>query len=111
MPTRRKRPAVLPRWVRLADDGVFEVDPDIAYPVYLALLGIDLDELDQFWLEVARRCLTADLKTLLGTPLYLRIRPSEHWVLAKFPAGGAAAMGAGAFRAFYGRIEGQGLTR
>ena len=101
---------VLPRWARQAEDGVIEIDPDVAYPVYLALLSIDLDELSQFWLEVARRCLTADLKTLLGTPLYLRFRPSEHWVLARLPAGGGAALGAGSFRAFYGRIEGRGLV-
>ncbi|HYN37892.1 MAG TPA: hypothetical protein VES39_01430 [Rhodospirillales bacterium] len=100
----------LPRWARRGDDGVIEVDPDQAYPVYLALLGIDLDDADQFWAEVARRCLTADLKTLLGTPLAIRIRPSNHWVLAGLPVGGGAALGAATFRTFYARIEGRGLN-
>ena len=56
--------AGLPRWARRGDDGMIEVDPDQAYPLYLGLLGVQT--LDQFWLEVARRCLTADLKALLG---------------------------------------------
>ena len=86
------------------------IDPDQAYPAYLALLGIDLDDADQFWVEVARRCFTTDLKALLGTPLHLRIKDSRHWVLATLPVGGGAALGASSFRAFYGRIEGRGLA-
>lgn len=100
----------LPRWARRDPDGAVSVDPDEAYPVYFALLGIDLDDADQFWTEVARRCLTADLKTLLGAPLHLRIRDSGHWALASLPAGGGAALGAASFRTFYGRIAGRALT-
>lgn len=104
------RPA-LPQWARWAEDGeTVLVDPDQAYPIYLALLGIELDDADQFWVEVARRCLTADLKTLLGAPLHLRITDSRRWVLASLPAGGGAALGASSFRTFYARIEGRGLA-
>ncbi len=104
------RPA-LPQWARWGDDGeTVLVDPDQAYPIYLALLGIELDDADQFWVEVARRCLTADLKTLLGAPLHLRITDSRRWVLASLPAGGGAALGASSFRTFYARIEGRGLA-
>lgn len=100
----------LPRWARHADDGFIEVDPDQAYPIYLALLGIDLDDIDRFWVEVARRCMTADLKALLGTPLYLRIKDSRHWALATLPIGGGAALGAASFRTFYARIARRGLS-
>ena len=85
--------------------------PGPGLPVYLALLGIDLDDVDQFWLEVARRCLTADLKALLGTPLGVRILAgSGRWALAGVPPGGGAALGATTFRTFYARIEGRGLS-
>jgi hypothetical protein len=103
--------AGLPRWARRSADGLVEVDPDVAYPVYLALLGIDLDEVDQFWLEVARRCLTTDLKARLGTPLAIRIlEGSGRYALASLPPGGDAALGAATFRTFYARIEGRGLS-
>ena len=102
--------AELPRWATRADDGFIEVDPDQAYPVYLALLGIDLDDADQFWAEVARRCMTADLKARCGTPLYLRIKDSRHWLLSALPMGGGAALGAATFRTFYARIACRGLS-
>jgi hypothetical protein len=101
--------AGLPRWAKRDADDMIEVDPDLAYPVYLALLGVQA--LDQFWLEVARRCLTTDLKALLGTPLCVRILAgSGRYALAAVPPGGGAAFGAATFRTFYARIEGRGLS-
>jgi hypothetical protein len=101
--------AGLPRWAKRGDDGMIEVDPDLAYPLYLRLLGVQT--LDQFWLEVARRCLTADLKALLGTPLAIRIlEGSGRYALAAVAAGGGPALGAATFRTFYARIEGRGLN-
>ena len=99
----------LPRWARIDPDGAVSVDPDEAYPVYFALLGIDLDDADQFWTEVARRCMTADLKDLLGAPLHLRIRAATIGRLARLPIGGGAALGAASFRTFHGRIKGRAL--
>ena len=101
--------AGLPRWARRGDDGMIEVDPDQAYPLYLGLLGVQT--LDQFWLEVGRRCLTADLKARLGTPLDIRIlEGSGRWALSRVPLGGGAALGATRFRTFYARIAGRGLS-
>ena len=103
--------ADLPRWARRGADDMIEVDPDLAYPIYLALLGINLDDVDRFWVEVARRCLTTDLKALLGTPLCVRILAgSGRYALAAVPPGGGAALGAATFRTFYARIEGRGLN-
>lgn len=64
----------LPDWASYnkAED-IVEVDPDVAYPLYLKKLGWDKGTLTQNRLECARRCFTEDLLKITGKGLHLRI--------------------------------------
>lgn len=101
----------LPVWVtvnaaRTEAEGrlVLEVDRDRAYPDYLERLGVETP--DQYWLEVARRCLTKDLQELVRQPITLRILATGDWNLADHPPGKGDAAGAAEFRRHWERIKG-----
>jgi len=49
-------PRKLPSWLTAGPAGTFYVDPDIAYPRILTLLGVKDGQINQYWLEVALQC-------------------------------------------------------
>lgn len=96
----------LPHWATGTPDGVIEIDPDTAYPLVLDLL--EIVNPDQYWLEVARRCVTEKLRLLHGPGLSLRILPkARKWSLGNFPEGMGAARGCDEFRKHWNRIKDQ----
>jgi len=52
------------------ENGVVIIDPDKAYSAYLEEMGM---EMNQYSVEVARRCLTLDLLDLAGPGLHIKI--------------------------------------
>lgn len=102
-----KRRAKLPRWARQDDAGRVEIDAGVAYPLVLAALGVEAPT--QYWLEVARRCVTHRLKETVGAPLHLHIvDPSGAWRLADHPPGPGADAGVAEFRTHYDRLARDG---
>ncbi len=92
-----------PQWAHINPrDGFVEIDPDVAYPIALELLGM---RADQYSLEVARRCLTHALKDALGPPLNIRILPRDRWRLVRHPEGSGQAAAGQEFRAHYRRVK------
>lgn len=82
--------------------------PDIVYPLYLKKLGVKHpSETTQYWLEVARRCFTTDLRARVDGRLRLRILGDDDWRLSNFPPGDGAERGAQAFRRHYGAAGGR----
>lgn len=79
------------------------IDPQTAYPLVLALLG---QHPDQYWLEVARRCLTAALLDMVGPGINVKILNRPEWALAKYPEGDGEARGGAEFRRHYEPIKG-----
>ncbi len=79
------------------ENGVIVINPDEAYPQYLAELGM---EPDQYSVEVARRCMTLDLMELAGSGIYLKIiKGSGQFAIKNLPENPkygsySAAMGA-----------------
>jgi len=59
----------------LYDDGKVIVDPGVVYPQYLAELAECCEGVDknQYWVEVARRCMARDLKMTIGPGFTLRL--------------------------------------
>ena len=97
-----------PDWVQeVTKDGVYVIDPDIAFPLYMKKLDLLLGmEVTQYKLEVARRCFTEDLREFVGGPLHIRIIKGQgnQWRLSNFPVDGVrgdAAAGAAQFRRYY----------
>ncbi len=99
----------LPAWADIVNDAI-EFDPADAYGEALAVLGVDKP--DQYWLEVARRCVTNRLKdivkadldlmnALASTGLRLKIRRNEAFALANHPPGAGAEAGVQQFRKYY----------
>ncbi len=73
-------------WFVRQDDGTVVVDPDLAYPEYLSVIGAK--EATQAALEAARLTFTEDLMQVLGPPLHLRIVAGDRkWALKNFPPG------------------------
>ncbi|MHA1572157.1 MAG: hypothetical protein ACTSWM_10065 [Alphaproteobacteria bacterium] len=77
----------LPDWATMTETGVIEVDGAAAYTETLKRL--DQKKPDQYWIEVARRCFTADLYDLClvagEAALRLRITASKIGRLANYP--------------------------
>ena len=95
-----------PLFAKAREDGAVVVDPDAFYPIYLDELGM---KTTKFSLEVARRCMTADLLAIHGPGLHLVIAPKKkNWALRNFPEGQHPGeneqTGAMTFRAHYKRI-------
>jgi hypothetical protein len=93
----------LPPWLSRRDDGVFEIDPDLAYPAILKALGIRDSEIDQYWLEVAYQCAKLHVQELVSgseldprPKMALQIHILSHgarkdrWALRKHKAGRGA---------------------
>lgn len=110
----------IPPWVTYeAKTGVFTIDPDVAYPEILRVLGFD-KKIDQYSLEVAyqvAKMKTQDLAASLGHDLtkqaiVIHIDPQstadkKRWALASHPRGRgpeAATKGLEA-KAHYARIR------
>lgn len=93
----------LPNWAAWGEDGFVEVDPDVVYPIYLEALKVKKP--DRYWLEVARRCFTEDLRRVHGPGLKLRILRRPDWRLDKFPKGAGAEAGSAEFRRHYRKLE------
>jgi hypothetical protein len=98
----------LPDWADVQVDKLrgmtfIVVDVDKVYPAVVDLLG---GEKDQFWAEIARRCITRYLRELLGQ--YNLKLIGSAWSLAKLPPGKgeAAAMGE-EHLPYYNQIKGQ----
>ena len=89
-----KRPP-LPEWARdsgLVNRGgmpIVVVDPDAAYPAWLAELGVGAETVDKYWLEVAYQCVKMDVQWACGFHIEIRIRGGEgykeRWALANHP--------------------------
>ena len=94
----------LPEYATKADDGTYEIDPDVAYPLWLGRLGLPWD---QFALEVCRRCFTKEMLEIVGkrddSPLRLRITKDDRWALKNFSPGLGAEAGADGFRPYWNK--------
>jgi hypothetical protein len=90
----------LPDWLTRTDKGVFEIDPDIAYPAILEELGVAKKDIDQYWIEVAYQCAKLEVQRIItGTeadprpqqPLLLTIISDggrkDRWAHASHPEG------------------------
>ena len=104
----------LPVWASIDDsnppDRVIVADPAEAYEEALSALGNP--ERTQYWLEVARRCITERLLDALrgnlslmnavgSTGLHLRIAANDAYRLDQLPEGDGAALGVVEFRRWY----------
>lgn len=93
----------LPPWVNRGLDGTLEVDPNTVYPIYLGRLRMEPSE---FSLEVARRCMTADLHKALKRPFELRITNDRRWRGANFAKGSASSSAASSLVRWHDRKRG-----
>jgi hypothetical protein len=106
----------LPSWVTRDKNGVFNVDPDVAYPQVLKALKVEKP--DQYWLEVAYQCVKLKVQALASgagqdpsRPVVIHIEGGaenkKSWALSNFPAGrGAMAATKGLeAKAHYERIR------
>lgn len=94
------------RWAEPAKDGVVEVKASEVYPMALKRLGVE--KIDQYWLEVARRCFTTHLRDLLRLHgvhfLHLRIVSDvDDFKIKKHAPGGGPEAGAQEFRKHFQR--------
>ena len=96
----------VPPWARRIGKEYYEVEPAVVYPLFLERLSM---EPTQFSLEVARRCMTEELKKAVGRPFRLRIAPDPEWRLANFEPGEGAPAGAAMFRTHWDRLQKAGV--
>lgn len=98
----------IPDWVGVEVDASgtqwFVVDPGAMYPRVLKMLGAT--ETDQYWLEVARRCLIQAIRDAAGGGINVRILRDDAYRLDLHPAGLGADRGVVEFREHYTRIKG-----
>jgi len=100
-----KEVKALGNWIKVQQD-VAIVDTDEAYPLYLKELAKLKNNLlngtaNQFSVEVARRCITLDIRRLTGPGLKVRLIGSKYG-LAGLPKGpDSPEAGASGFRKFY----------
>lgn len=95
-------------WFVRGDDGAVVVDPDLAYPKYLAVVGAT--ETTQAALEAARLAFTEDLMQVLGPPLHLRIVAGyRKWALKNHPPG--KPLHGGAFDVWHKALPGTPASR
>ena len=70
-------------WFVQGEDGRIVIDPDLAYPKYLAVIGAKKPSVRT--LELARRVFTEDLRQTLGAPLHLVIAGKDRrWALKHY---------------------------
>lgn len=117
------REANLPVWASAISKGKIAMDATEFYPDWLQRLGIELNDVDQYWLEVARQCAKLEVTFAVagtnlmadsGGALVLIIEDSSKtedgskWAQVKFPAGkGAeAANRKDGARAHFNRVMG-----
>lgn len=94
-----------------------ECDPDVFYPYWLGLLGVDKP--DQYWLEVAYQCAKLDVQRALEETKYdprvaqkpaeIRVLNRPKWALSQYSRGKgtqAASQGKEA-REHYKRVRGR----
>jgi hypothetical protein len=90
--------ADLPAWITRRADGAILIDPDLAYPAILGLLGVKEDDYDQYWIECAYQC-----AKLYAQDVWRRLEPDgavpcqiliistggrkERWSLTALPRG------------------------
>jgi hypothetical protein len=95
----------LPAWATQAKDGAIEVKASVVYPMALERLAVTT--VDQYWLEVARRCFTEHLHQIIQldgeqNQLHLRIvSDTDAFLLKKNPKGAGAEEGGSKFRKHY----------
>lgn len=96
----------LPNWLSRREDGVLEIDPDLAYPAMLEAIAASipdpaqrpvLDRLDQYWVEVAYQCAKMHAYNLVagteydtrprGMAITTNIIRRDRWALKKHPKG------------------------
>lgn len=87
----------LPVWLKKNEKGVFEVNPDIAYPEVMKALGIDPKKLDQYLMEVVYQCTKLEVMRIVKIEeidprpdkvLVIDIKSNkEKWALTNFPKG------------------------
>ena len=70
----------LPTWLTINDAGVFIVDPDIAYPLALAAMGVSEDDATQFDIECAYQCVKMKVQDIV-TGTALDPRPDRGFVI------------------------------
>ncbi|HXF88143.1 MAG TPA: hypothetical protein VNK48_07320 [Xanthobacteraceae bacterium] len=110
--------ANLPPWLTRREDGVFVVDPDLAYPAIFSSLGLAEDDIDQYWIEVAYQCAKLHVQNIwralepnASLPLQIHILAGggrkERWALKEHRVGRGttAATQGGEARAHYARIQ------
>ncbi len=108
----------LPAWAGLAVDGAITVDASVVYPMYLKRLGFGVpppadEALGQLWLEIARRCFSADLFDIVWSQgvnhIHLRILKGDGtWRLANWTAVEGMDLDQAArlsWRKFYKRLD------
>lgn len=111
----------LPEWASVKAKGKIEVLADKFYPEYLSEL--DVEEPDQYWLEVAYQCMKMDIQNAvigtdampdMGGALVISVRDAtkvdgaSKWAQSAYPKGkGAEAATKGKeARDHYARIRG-----
>lgn len=90
----------LPSWLTVGPKGAFYVDPDIAYPHILKLIGVKDGQVNQYWMEVALQCAKLAVEEIVrGTDLDPRparvitimitaaAGRKDRWATKKFPHG------------------------
>lgn len=109
----------LPSWARFVSgdeaiangkphlaEGYYEIDPDSAYPTFLAKIGFQSGQITQYHLEVTRRCFTQYLHDKIDAPLTAVIKTgSGRWALKNWPEGAGANVGAADFRRYYEAVK------
>lgn len=109
----------LPNWMSWRDDGCVIVDGSKGYPMYLAELGViddasnpfrQREKITQYWLEVAQRCITEDLRRWAmahgAKGLHVAWEKHADWLFRRFHAQpGMAERGRAEFRKHYNRIR------
>jgi len=107
----------LPRWAHYTGEElgiptIIVYYPE-AYPYFMKLLGVG--QLDRYWYEVIRRCLTTAIKDAVKRPVKIILDSQgqkEKWRMANFPdsskyGADSARLGAEKFRPHYSKIKKQ----
>jgi len=66
----------LPKGVKKVSKGVYNIDPDIVYPIWLDMLGLNKD---LYGVEVARKCITKRLQEIVDGNISVQVIYKPHW--------------------------------
>jgi len=66
----------LPTGVSKVSKGVYSIDPDIAYPEWLDMLGL---EHNLYGIEVAKKCIVKHLQEIVTGHISVQIKYTPHW--------------------------------